>query len=429
MIMKKLSIYFSYLIVVILLMSSCTDSNDSCDNLICQEGLTLVEVNGICDCVDEDLPDDTIEKSGFISVDETWSADRIYILDGKVVVNEGVTLTIEPGTIIKGVEGTASLASALIISRGATVAACGTSDSPIIMTSVLDNIEIGQKSGTNLDENQNGLWGGLIVLGNAPGSFEGNVSEFQIEGIPADDTYGLYGGNDSNDSSGSICYLSIRHGGASIGENNEINGLTLGGVGSGTFIENIEVVGNLDDGIEFFGGTVNVTNALVWSQGDDAFDVDQGYAGTLDNFVYIAGEDSDHGLEIDGPEGAATGSFTFKNGTLRGFNAEIADFRKAASGVLKDCKIFDFPNEGDVEIDDDESSANYFSNLLQIEGLEFVSDQSVSDLCNDNSPSGDDAAFDIQMEANNKSVSSSETGADVGAFEWTYAFSNGVLNF
>ena len=98
---------------------------------------------------------------------------------------------------------------------------------------------------------------------------------------------------------------------STIGAGNELNGLTLGGVGSHTTIDKIEVVGNLDDGIEFFGGTVDASNLLVWAQGDDAFDIDQAYSGTISNIAYISGLDSDHGMEIDGPEGAsnATGKF------------------------------------------------------------------------------------------------------------------------
>jgi hypothetical protein len=93
----------------------------------------------------------------------------------------------------------------------------------------------------------------------------------------------------------SLKYVSIRHGGAEIGEGNEINGLTLGCVGSGTVIQNIEVVANYDDGIEFFGGTVSVTNALVWSVGDDALDIDQAYSGTITNAMVIQGTTSQSG--------------------------------------------------------------------------------------------------------------------------------------
>ncbi|MBT8270612.1 MAG: hypothetical protein KJO25_01070, partial [Bacteroidia bacterium] len=256
----------------------------------------------------EDCP--TISVSGAITSDTTWTSDNIYVLNQKVVVDAGATLTIQAGTIIKGTAGTGSLASALIVARDASINAVGTPTQPIIFTSASDNISCGETSGTNLDENDRGLWGGLIVLGNAPCSFSGDVSELQIEGIPADDTFGLYGGADAGDNSGVIQYVSIRHGGALIGEGNEINGLTLGGVGNGTVIDNVEVVANVDDGIEFFGGTVDASNLLVWAQGDDALDIDQAYSGTIDNAVVVLGDFSDHALEIDGPEGTTNGQFT-----------------------------------------------------------------------------------------------------------------------
>ena len=202
-----------------------------------------------------------VSVSGSITSNTTWTSNVIYQLNQKVVVQDGATLTIEPGTIIKGSSGTGSLASALVIARGGKLMAEGTATQPIIFTSASDNIALGQTMGTNLDQNDRGLWGGLIVLGNAPCSFSGDVGALQIEGIPAEDEWGLYGGTDPADNSGVIKYVSIRHGGALIGEGNEINGLTLGGVGTGTEIDNVEVVANVDDGIEFFGGTVNASVA------------------------------------------------------------------------------------------------------------------------------------------------------------------------
>src|SRR5690606_10904483 len=203
-----------------------------------------------------------INTTGVLNADETWSAENIYILDGKVVVADGVTLTIEAGTIIKGPEGQETLASALVVDQGGKLMAEGTAEKPIIFTSVLDDIEQGQTQGSNLTTTSTGLWGGVIVLGKAPISVEGDLGTAHIEGIPADESYGQYGGADVADNSGVITYISIRHGGVTIGEDNEINGLTLGGVGNGTVIENIEVVANQDDGIEWFGGSVNVTIAL-----------------------------------------------------------------------------------------------------------------------------------------------------------------------
>ena len=232
--MKKSILAFSVLATIALFSCSSDDDNNG--------GTTTPQVN-------------VVSVTGSITSNTTWSNDNIYQLNQKVVVQDGATLTIEAGTIVKGSSGTGSLASALVVARGGKLMAEGTASEPIIMTSASDNITIGQTMGTNLDQNDRGLWGGLIVLGNAPCSFSGDVTDLQIEGIPAEDTWGLYGGSNATDNSGVMKYISIRHGGALIGEGNEINGLTLGGVGSGTEIDHIEVVANVDDGVEFFGGT------------------------------------------------------------------------------------------------------------------------------------------------------------------------------
>jgi len=252
-----------------------------------------------------------------ISANETWSASKTYILGGRITVLAGATLTIEPGTVIKGQAGTGANATALLIARGAKLMAEGTAEKPIIFTSVADelspaDVAAGKFASPNLESDANGLWGGVIILGKA--RISASASEVQIEGIPTSDQNGLYGGSDDADNSGVIKYISIRHGGANIGSGNEINGLTLGGVGSGTVIENIEVVGNQDDGIEWFGGTVNVKNVLVWNNGDDAIDTDQSWGGTLDNFIVIT--PTGHIFELDGPEGSYQATHTIKNGTV-----------------------------------------------------------------------------------------------------------------
>jgi hypothetical protein len=326
----------------------------------------------------------TINKSGFIETDETWESECIYVLNNKVVVPDGVTLTIEPGTIIKGTSGTGSLASALVVARGGKVLANGSASQPIVFTSTADNITVGESNGTNLDQNDRGLWGGLIVLGYAPSSFAGDVDALQIEGIPAEDTWGLYGGNNPNDNSGVYKYVSIRHGGALIGEGNEINGLTLGGVGAGTEIDNIEVVGNVDDGIEFFGGTVDASNLLVWAQGDDAIDIDQAYSGTIDNVVVHLGDISDHAFEIDGPEGSLNGSFTLQNASIFGNgiteNGEYADYRSNAMGSTSGVFASGFPEGKDVELDNDGVATNYNSGALTFGAWDIVLPAGVSDV-------------------------------------------------
>lgn len=263
-----------------------------------------------------------VTVSANITANTTWKAGRVYVLAGRITVVNGITLTIEPGVIIKGQAGTGSNATALLIARGGKIMAEGTAAQPIIFTTVADEIEPGMIKSPNLDPTLNGLWGGLIVLGKAPISASAN--EIQIEGIPTSDTNGLYGGSDAADNSGVIKYVSIRHGGSLIGSGNEINGLTLGGVGSATVIENVEVVANQDDGIEFFGGTVSVKNVLVWNSFDDALDTDQAWNGTVDNFIVIA-PNTGSGFELDGPEGTLKqGDHILKNGTVYA-GANIAD--------------------------------------------------------------------------------------------------------
>lgn len=223
----------------------------------------------------------------------TWTADNIYNLRGFIFVNSGQTLTIEAGTVIKGQPGQGSSASALIVSRGGTIIAEGTADNPIIFTSTSDDL-----NGSVADD-ASALWGGLIVLGNATTNNQDSPQK-QVEGITDEGDRGLYGGSDDADNSGVLKYVSIRHGGSLIGDSNEINGLTLGAVGNGTTIENIEVWSNLDDGIEFFGGTVNVKNAAVSWAGDDAIDYDEGFRGKLQN-VFVWDRSSD--IESDDPRG------------------------------------------------------------------------------------------------------------------------------
>lgn len=261
----------------------------------------------------EPTPDPTtISVTGNITSSTTWTTGKTYVLTTRVAVTSGATLTIQPGVIVKGDAGTGANATALIIARGAKIMAEGTATSPIIFTSIADKIVPGQIASPNLSSDLDGLWGGLIVLGNAP--ISADAEAVQIEGIPASDQNGLYGGTNSTDNSGVIKYVSIRHGGANIGEGNEINGLTLGGVGSGTIIENIEIIANQDDGIEWFGGSVNVTNAIIWNAGDDAIDTDMSWSGTLDNFIILNA--GDEAFELDGPEGTMEAGHILTNGLV-----------------------------------------------------------------------------------------------------------------
>lgn len=333
------------------------------------------------------------EIEGRINDDFTFNNDFTWVLAGRVIVDEGATLTIEEGTVIKGRPGSGGNATALVVARGGTLNAQGTSALPIIFTALTDELlasDVAARNiaSPNLAPSLNGLWGGLIILGNAPISVSSNLTEAQIEGIPDNILEGRYGGSESDDNSGTISYVSVRHGGSNIGEGNEINGITFGGVGSGTSVSWIEVVGNQDDGIEWFGGTVDVSNAVVWNSDDDAIDTDQAWSGTLNNVAVVAGAGTDHAFELDGPEGDADGSHTITNATAKGFinvvsateegGTELADFRSDLAVTFSNAFFFNFPdpNKPFMPGTDDESARGDFSTggcaTCTISGLEGV---------------------------------------------------------
>jgi hypothetical protein len=252
----------------------------------------------------------TITHSGVLTTDEQWLSSSIHILDGRVVVPDGIKLNIEAGAVIKGKKSAdPTKASALLVARGGKLFAIGTADKPIIMTSEDDPIKVDQTydaGAVKLTANDMALWGGLLVCGRAKISDKTNSGENIIEGIPASVSYGKYGGDNDNDNSGTIEYISLRHGGTVIGADNEINGITLAGVGKETVFNNIEIFANKDDGVEFFGGSVNANNILVYAQGDDAIDTDEAYSGDIKNVVVIGTDDSNatdtggSGMELSG---------------------------------------------------------------------------------------------------------------------------------
>ena len=287
----------------------------------------------------------------------TWTADNIYHLDGFVFVEAGATLTIEAGTVIKGLEtpSTNDNASALIIARDAQIFANGTESAPIIFTAEIDDTT----DPADTEATDRGLWGGLIILGN--GTLGARTAETRVEGIPEGEARALFGGTDDADNSGVLRYVSIRHGGAELSPGDEINGLTLGGVGSGTTIEHIEVIANSDDGIEFFGGAVNVKFATVSFSGDDSFDWDLGWQGKGQFWFALHGADNgDNGGELDGAQpddNARFSSPTIYNATFIGAgcdgnaaNSTAVLFRDGTGGIVQNSIFTDY-NEG-IEVED-----------------------------------------------------------------------------
>ena len=240
--------------------------------------------------------------SGNISSNTTWTSDKIWKISGQVNIDSGYTLTIQPGTVVQGIKNNSNKA-VLIVRRGAKIIADGSAVQPIVFTS-------DQAPGSRAT----GDWGGVIVCGRAPVNFP--VGYGQVEG-GLFGAAGLFGGNVPTDNSGILRYVRIEFSGIAFAPNNETNGLTLAGVGNGTTVEYLQTSYSGDDGIEWFGGTVNCRNLIVYRALDDDFDTDNGFSGTVQFGVsmrdpQIADNPSistSEGFESDNNDNTANGVF------------------------------------------------------------------------------------------------------------------------
>lgn len=226
----------------------------------------------------------TTTLTGNINTTTTLTSDKVWTLKGYVYVTDGAKLIIQPGTTI--VSDVAEK-GALCIERGSQIIAEGTAAKPIVFTS-------GRPEG----QRSPGDWGGIVILGRAKTN---RSSEPTIEG-------GIgrpYGGTNDSDNSGVLRYVRIEYAGIAAMPNSEINALTLGGVGNGTILENIQTIYANDDAFEFFGGTVNGKNLYAYATADDDFDFDFGYTGTITNGVakrdpqFVDSGDAGNGIECD----------------------------------------------------------------------------------------------------------------------------------
>lgn len=285
-----------------------------------------------------------------ITQDTTWEFGNIYLMEGKIVVTNGATLTIEPGTIVKAAGGQGANATVLIIAKGAKINAAGTAEKPIIFTDIADDISyVNNGVSPNRNLTDRGKWGSVVILGNASVGEDGGSDD--IEGIVNGYAFTEYGGTNDADSSGVMTYVSIRHTGTTLAEGDELQGLTMGGVGSGTVIENIELLGSNDDGIEIFGGSVDVTNLVVAYHKDDGIDLDEAYKGTISNAVVFMSADSDTVFEHDGTEdstGTIDGAFTVSGVTAYGNNnsessTTLGDWKSDATAHISGVLYVDFP--------------------------------------------------------------------------------------
>lgn len=318
-----------------------------------------------------------VEVSTDITTNTTWTADKMYLIKNIINVTSGATLTIEAGTLIKGDK--ASKAT-LVINRGGKINAIGTVDKPIVFTS-------NQPAGTRAA----GDWGGIVILGKAPNN-QGN--DTPIEGITSttDATKTSHGGTDPADNSGTMKYVRIEFAGVPLSPDNEINGLTLGSVGSGTTLDYIEVYRSGDDAFEFFGGTVNAKHLLAIGTLDDDFDADFGYSGKVQfalaqRFINLADISGSNGFETDNDgSGSAKTPLTsavFSNVTvigplsaanMSGFNANYqhaAQIRRNSSLSILN-SIFTGYTEG-IYIDDSKvtvpkaTSSNYLTGKIVLQ--------------------------------------------------------------
>lgn len=296
--------------------------------------------------------------SNLITTNTYWTANNQYVLDTVIFVKDGATLDIEPGTVVRGQPDENSLlAGSLVIASTGKVQIRGTKTAPVVFTTAAldanndgivdingttlrpqrwtgnaDDAKFWDKTPTTMPmpavtvgstwqgSRNYALWGGVIINGDAPTNNANQVESNSVAGITnADAGLGLveglenfgslstYGGINTDHSAGSIKFLSIRHGGIGLTADKEINGLTCYSVGTGTTIENVDIYCTSDDGVEIFGGTVNLKNINVNYADDDGFDVDEGWRGSAQFIFVLQGLIDgvlfgDNGLEIDGED-------------------------------------------------------------------------------------------------------------------------------
>ncbi len=275
-----------------------------------------------------------------ITTSTTWTANNRYILQNQIYVAPGASLTIEAGTVITSPAG-----GSLAVTRGGQIFVNGTEQAPVIFTSIND-----YNTWTNGDPKTGtwrpvaNEWGNLTLMGrayisenvgfpNTPTPNAGNVAQMEglLAAFPGDQRV-LYGGGNDDDDSGSISYCSIRYTGVVTGLNVELNGLALGGVGRNTEIHHIDINNGVDDGIEIWGGTVNLKYVSIWNVGDDSFDVDQGWRGRLQFGVIV------QGYSADAAQGSGRGDNAFE---LDG--AEQSDYQPVTTSSIYNVTVIGSP--------------------------------------------------------------------------------------
>ncbi len=339
---------------------------------------------------------------GTLTENLTLDASKEYSLTSALIVPEGKTLTIPAGTTIKAEQG---FDKYILVEQGGTINARGTASQPIILTA--DKEDAGS-----------GYWGGLIINGKAPisGAGTGTTSGTEIDSnIP-------YGGTETGDNSGTIEYVELWYTGARSSSEIEHNGVTLNAVGSGTTINNLYIVEGADDAIEFFGGTVNVSNVLAVNCDDDCFDFTQGYSGTLKNCYGIweegftsteedpRGVEADGNLDGNGPDHTPQANFTIDGMTIVNNSSsqpmqDAIKVRRGATAHITNAVVYGTSTiENLIDLTDGKGGATTSSEISVTNNAYYVSNGIVNE--------GDETYPNVKVEAGN-------TGADVSAFGWT----------
>lgn len=295
-----------------------------------------------------------------ITASQNWTCDNLYVLNDLIFVRDPAVITIAPGTVVQGNDR-----AALIMTAGSHLEAVGTPERPILFTS---SKAVGERS--------HGDWGGVVLLGNAPINLqsEGAPVRGQVEGIDASDMRGQYGGSDAASDCGTLHYARIEFAGFAIAMDNELNGLTLAGCGSATDIDYVQVHRGDDDGVEIFGGTVDIKHILVTGALDDSLDWDQGWSGRGQFIIAQQYSGADTGIEADNNRSnndlTPRSSPTLYNVTLVGTNnaAEAqfaANFRRGTAGELHNMVIMGFPRTS-IDVRDASTVAQTTTNALDV---------------------------------------------------------------
>lgn len=285
-----------------------------------------------CDLSGEGL--ERVELPAEIDADLTLENDVVHVISGEVWVMDGATLTIPPCTRLEGMPDPGVLA----VLRGGRIVAEGTADEPILFTSAEP---VGSRAA--------GDWGGVVMLGRAPITRPAGATEAIYEGLTAAEY--TYGGDDPEDDSGVLRFVRIEFGGWEIFPDKEVNGLSMAGVGSGTVIDHVMINNTLDDCFEWWGGTVGATHLIANNCGDDHFDGDEGWSGSVDFLLGRSDIDAvdsgdPNGFELDSINDGTTPrtAFAFSNATLCGTGEGSGQTNPQLGMMLRELVTGEFDN-------------------------------------------------------------------------------------